>query len=218
MRLAAERKRAHGQLCNKILREGRDIKLEVLSYRRSKRPWSANFDTPSEILLKRALTRKAESAGGMVTRINTWKTRLSQYDHTTDDYVKKPQGLDAHYFRDGKTEPVQRDIYSAFLARHCDSETHLDVMSVRENWPVAASLLARVPSGCKQSANAFPYGEFGAGVSNDNGCGADHTQEGNMLPREAPASGENAAGSAQNPSIYGNTNGSAERGAVYGSS
>jgi hypothetical protein len=35
------------------------------------------------------LRRKAEGAGGVI-EINTRQTRLSQFDHTTGEYIKKP--------------------------------------------------------------------------------------------------------------------------------
>src|SRR5580700_3296056 len=36
------------------------------------------------------LQRKAASAGGGVIEIKTRHTRLSQFDHTTGEYIKKP--------------------------------------------------------------------------------------------------------------------------------
>lgn len=66
-------------------------------------------------MLVRTLERKAKAAGGELIEVTTWNTRLSQFDHTTGQYTKKPLSQREHVFGDGVTEPVQRDLYSAFL-------------------------------------------------------------------------------------------------------
>jgi putative transposase len=103
-------------------------------------------------MLVSMLRRKAASAGGEMIEINTRTTRLSQFDHTAGEYIEKPlsQGEKdsrkrLHVFGDGKTEPVQRDLYSAFLATCCSSDT-LDIRQVQEAWPTAQSLLRRAMS------------------------------------------------------------------------
>ena len=58
-----------------------------------------------------------------MVEITPGKTALSQFDHTTGEYVKKPLSQRIHIFGDGRTEPVQRDLYSAFLASCCDTDT-----------------------------------------------------------------------------------------------
>ena len=45
-------------------------------------------------------------------------------------------------FGDGTTAPVHRDLYSAFLARHCGCE-NLDVPGVIDTWPRAEQLVRR---------------------------------------------------------------------------
>jgi hypothetical protein len=70
------------------------------------------------------LRRKAESAGGKLIDLHTWSLRMSQYDHTTGICTRKPLSQRWHVLGDG-SGVVQRDIYSAFLARCViDGKTH----------------------------------------------------------------------------------------------
>jgi hypothetical protein len=69
------------------------------------------------------LRRKAESAGGALIDLHTWSLKLAQYDHVTQTYTKKPLSQRWHALGDG-SGVVQRDIYSAFLARCVLSNTH----------------------------------------------------------------------------------------------
>jgi putative transposase len=143
--LAAERKRSHGELQNQILRQGTTVKTEKVSYRAWQKNYGRSVKVRAPGMFIEGLTRKAESAGGQVLEINTRTTKLSQYDHTTDDCVKKKLSQRWHIFRDGVTHPVQRDIYSAFLAQHCDADT-LDVSQVKDSWPATEPLLRQATS------------------------------------------------------------------------
>jgi hypothetical protein len=63
--------------------------------------------------LVNALEQKLSYIGETLHKLNTFKTKASQYDHKSDIYKKKPLHERWHYFEDG--EKVQRDLYSAFL-------------------------------------------------------------------------------------------------------
>jgi putative transposase len=89
-RLAAERKRAHGELANPILEQGTTIKSEKLSYQSFQKNFGRSVKLRAPGMLVSTLRRKAEGAGGGVVEINTRQTRLSQFDHTTGEYIKKP--------------------------------------------------------------------------------------------------------------------------------
>ncbi len=93
-------------------------------------------------MLISALCRKAERAGGDMIEINTRRTALSQFDHTTGEYVKKPLTQRVHVFGDGQTESVQRDLSSAFLVSCCEGDT-VNVCQVRAAWPAAEPPLRR---------------------------------------------------------------------------
>ena len=144
-RLAAERKRSHGQLQNDILSEGSTVKTEKLSYRSFQKNFGRSTKVRAPGMFVSGLKRKAESAGGQLLEINTRYTKLSQFDHTTMDHVRKPLSERIHIFRDGVTQPIQRDLYSAFLARCCDPDT-LDVSQVLRTWPAAEPPLRRAMS------------------------------------------------------------------------
>jgi putative transposase len=126
-RLAAERKRAHGELANRVLGQGADVRLEKLSYRAFQKCFGRSTKVRGAGTFVLILKNKIAAANGQLIEINPFKTALSQFDHTTGEYVKKPLSQRAHHFGDGITPPVQRDLYSAFLARHCVGPETLDV-------------------------------------------------------------------------------------------
>jgi putative transposase len=97
-----------------------------------------------------AIARKAEAAGGRLAASPTRKLKLSQFDYTTGDHVKKPLSERWHVFRDGATVPVQRDLYSACLAR-CATGDSLDALKCREAFTTAEPLLRRAASSAPRS-------------------------------------------------------------------
>jgi hypothetical protein len=103
-------------------------------------------------MLVRTLERKAKAAGGELIEVTTRNTRLSQFDHTTGEYTKKPLSQREHVFGDGVTEPVQRDLYSAFLVFCCLANI-LDIRQVQKAWPSAEPLLRQAMSRFSQSAS-----------------------------------------------------------------
>jgi putative transposase len=156
-RLAAERKRSHGELANRVLGQGTSVKLEKLSYRSFQKCFGRSTKVRGAGSFVSILKNKISAADGDLIEINTFKTALSQFDHTTGEYVKKPLKQRTHHFGDGITPPVQRDLYSAFLARCCSSSDTLDRTEVERLWSGAGSLLGRVMSRESQlvSGNGF---------------------------------------------------------------
>jgi hypothetical protein len=122
-KLAAERKRAHGELANQILGLGTVVQSETLSYRAFQKRYGKSVKVRAPGMFVEQLRRKAESAGGALIDLPTWSLKLSQYDHTTQTYTKKPLRQRWHVLGDG-SGVVQRDIYSAFLARCVMSNRH----------------------------------------------------------------------------------------------
>ncbi len=157
-RLAAERKRAHGELANRILAQGSTIKTEKLSYRAFQRCFGRSAKVRGAGMFVAALRRKAQACGGGVVEFSAYHTRLSQFDHTTGEYVKKPLSQRVHVLGDGSGE-VQRDLYSAFLARFVEADT-LDARSAALAFPSAKPLLRRAASGEQHepaSGVGFPH-------------------------------------------------------------
>jgi putative transposase len=143
-RLAAERKRSHGELANRVLAQGDTIKTEKLSYRGFQGAFGRSTKVRGAGLFVATLRRKAEACRGTVVEFSTCRTRLSQFDHTTGRYTKKPLSQRVHVFGDG-SGGVQRDLYSAFLARFVDADT-LDARSAAVAFPAAKPLLRRAAS------------------------------------------------------------------------
>ena len=150
-RLAAERKRAHGEVANRILGQGVEIRTEQLSYRSLQKNYGRSVKVRGPGWFVSTLRRKAASAGGEVVELPT-KLRLSQFDHSSGEYVKKPLKQRMHVFGRSGMEAVQRDLYSALLAK-CGSQDHLDMRQVAETWPAAEPLLRRAMAREKEPAS-----------------------------------------------------------------
>lgn len=73
---------------------------------------------------------KAEYAGKTFQKVNTYKVKASQLDHSTGYYNKKSLGTRKHYIS-GKL--VQRDLYSAFLIQNVlDNGEEVDLNACEE--------------------------------------------------------------------------------------
>jgi putative transposase len=75
---AAHRKSLHGQLVNRTLRLGKDIKTEKVSVKAWQKNWGKSIGFKSPSSFQSELIRKAENAGGTVLIFSTQKTALSQ--------------------------------------------------------------------------------------------------------------------------------------------
>lgn len=162
-RLAAERKRAHGELANRILAQGVAIQTEKISYRSFQKNFGRSTKVRGAGAFLITLSRKAEAAGGSVTEFSTRTTRLSQFDHMSGEYVKKPLSQRQHVFADGTA--IQRDLYSAFLARFVE-QGKLDARSAAQAFPAAKPLLQRAASSdCQPASGArFPLPQIHKGL------------------------------------------------------
>jgi putative transposase len=161
--------------------QGKTVKTEKLSYRAFQRCFGRSVKVRAPGLLVSTLERKAKAAGGELIEVTTWNTRLSQFDHTTGEYTKKPLSQREDVFGDRLTAPVQRDLYSAFLVFCCIANI-LDIRQVQKAWPSAEPLLRQAMSSFSQSASGkapcFPQGlntseriAVGEGYSPVRGCG-----------------------------------------------
>lgn len=143
------RKKMHGELVNRIITIGNHVKLEKLSYKSFQRNYgkSVGFKSPGFFVSK--LKTKLEQVGGTLEEISTYDTKMSQYCHMLNDFVKKPLSQRYHEFPDGTR--IQRDLYSAFLAKNLVDSTH-DSSHLSKEWASAEPLLRQAESCCKQSA------------------------------------------------------------------
>ena len=160
--LSSARKRDHGELANKILGLGNLIQIEKLSYRSFQKNYGRSAKVRASGMFVALLTRKAESAGGKVVELNTWKLKLSQYDHQTGVYTKKPLSQRWHALGESNTL-VQRDCYSALLAKNVIDNQHKSPR-LQESWAAAEPLLRRAGLCVEQSGSGerlrFPTVEF----------------------------------------------------------
>ena len=169
-RLAAERRRSHGEFANRVLAQGNTIKLEKLSYRSFQKCFGRSVKRRAPGLFVSILARKAESAGAEVIEFPTRSTRLSQFSHDTGEYARKPLSQRFHAFADGTR--VQRDLYSAWLARFVEGD-RLEASSCVKRWTAAEPLLRRAASGFTQSASGTGFAHPRA----PRGAGADRTSK-----------------------------------------
>ncbi len=138
-REAAHRKTLHGALANRVLALGRFVKLERVPYRAYQRRFGRSVSLRAPGLFVSTLRRKAASAGGGVHEFPPHRGRLSQTCHACGRVRKKPLSLRVHRCSCGLE--MQRDLYSAFLARFVDEEGALHADQAREAWSGAEPLL-----------------------------------------------------------------------------
>jgi len=143
---AAHRKSLHGQLVNRILMQGDVFKLEKLSYRAFQKRFgkSVNFRAPGAFVSH--LKRKAENAGAEINEFPIATTRLSQIC-LCGAIEKKPLSLRWHVCECG-VGPVQRDVFSAWLARFV-MDGRLGAGQAQAAWPGEDERL-RAASSCIQ--------------------------------------------------------------------
>ena len=151
-RLADIRKMEHNTLANELLQHGNEFIVEDMDYKalqkRSKKT-KINAKTGRAHTKKRfgkslsrcapatfitILTNKAVRNGGNVIKVDTFETKASQFDHTDESYTKKKLSERMAHLSSG--EVVQRDLYSAFLLEHIDTETlKYDIEALRAAFP-----------------------------------------------------------------------------------
>lgn len=153
-RVVETRKTEQGRSINELLRHGNVVHAEDVSvkgWQKGRYGKAIRRCAPAEY--QGRLVRKAESAGGRVEWIDPWQAKLSQYDHTTDDCVKKRLNERRHVFRDGSGRWCQRDLYSAWLAVHWDGQ-RLDAPQLVRAWAAVESLLRSASEEWNERARA----------------------------------------------------------------
>lgn len=121
-REAAHRTSLHGQLANAVLRLGDDLRIEKNRYRSFQKSYGKAVGQAAPATLVTLLTRKAVSAGALVTVLPT-SLRLSQ-TCLCGTIVRKTLVERVHRCACGIT--VQRDVWSAYLARFAQAESGPD--------------------------------------------------------------------------------------------
>lgn len=131
--MCEERRRQHYELAKKLLSLGNKFIVEDNSYS----GWQSGLFgaqigrfSPAKFIDR--LEEKSVAAGGGLARASTWDTKLSSRCHCGRE---KSKDLSERWHDCECGVSAQRDLYSAFLARHIDvSEGELDADQARESW------------------------------------------------------------------------------------
>jgi len=98
---------------------GNRILLEKISYKAWQKRYGKSVGLRAPGMFVEMLRRTVASTGGTLHEVPTRSTKLSQYCHGCGRLVKKPLAQRVHQCECG-IGPVQRDLYSAFLAAYLD--------------------------------------------------------------------------------------------------
>jgi hypothetical protein len=118
-KLAAHRKSLHGKKVHEIVAVGNTVILEKLSYQAWQKRYGRSVGLRAPGMFVELLRRTVASTGGTLLEVSTRSTKLSQFCHGCGQCLKKPLSLRVHRCGCG-IGPVQRDLYSAFLAAYLD--------------------------------------------------------------------------------------------------
>ena len=151
-KLAAHRKSLHGRLVHEVVACGNTVITERLSYKAWQKQYGKSVGTHAPGMFMEHLKRTVASTGGILHEIPTRSTKLSQYCHGCGSYVKKPLTLRWHQCSCG-IGPVQRDLYSAFLACHLDLRTLVPSIAHSE-WESAETRLRAAIEDVQERATA----------------------------------------------------------------
>jgi transposase len=123
-KLAAHRKSLHGRKVHEIVRVGNTVIIEKISYRAWQKQYGRSVGLRAPGMFIELLRRTVASTGGTLLEVKTQQTKLSQFCHGCGQTLKKSLSQRWHVCECG-VGPIQRDVYSAFLAAHLDGENDL---------------------------------------------------------------------------------------------
>lgn len=123
-KLAAHRKSLHGRKVHEIVSQGHTIIIERSSYKAWQKQYGRSVGLRAPGMFMELLKRSVASTGGTLIEVKTHKTTLAQLCHGWGQTRKKPLSQRWHVCAGG-VGPMQRDLYSAFLAAYLDAENDL---------------------------------------------------------------------------------------------
>ena len=118
-KLAAHRLSLHGCLVHEVVAVGNTVVTEKLSYKAWQKQYGRSVGLRAPGMFIDMLRRTVASTGGTLIEVSKRTTKLSQYCHGCEEVVKKSLSQRLHQCPCG-IGPVQRDLYSAFLAAYLD--------------------------------------------------------------------------------------------------
>ena len=131
----AIRKQSHNILINHIISLGTQIYVEEMSFNglqkrakkttknvqgkfNKKKRFGKSLAKKAPAMLLTMLNNKLDHLGMKLIKINTTKVKASQYNHITDNFIKKDLSERWNIINNQK---IQRDLYSAFLIMNVNS-------------------------------------------------------------------------------------------------
>ena len=123
-KLAAHRKSLHGRLVHEIVAIGTTIITEKISYRAWQKQFGKSVGLRAPGMFIDMLKRTVARTGGTLLEVSTRSTKLTQFCHGCGQCVPKPLWQRWHACPCG-VGPIQRDLYSAFLAAYLDPPDYL---------------------------------------------------------------------------------------------
>jgi len=151
-KLAAHRKSLHGRLAHEVAACGNTIKTEKISYKAWQKQYGKSVGTHAPGMFIELLKRTVARTGGILHEVPPRSTKLSQYCHGCDSYAKKKLSERWHECACG-IGPVQRDLYSAFLACYLDLRTFVPSIAPA-SWESAETRLQAAMEDVVQRAKA----------------------------------------------------------------
>ncbi len=123
-KLAAHRKSLHGRKVHEIASQGQTVIIEKISYKAWQKQYGRSVGLRAPGMFIELLRRTVASTGGTLIEVQTQRTKLSQFCHGCGQTGKKLLSQRWHVCECG-VGPIQRDLYSAFLAAYLDSANDL---------------------------------------------------------------------------------------------
>ena len=139
---AAKLKQSHNELANRILSLGSDIYIEDMNiqglakrsqkteisettgtYKRKKR-FGKSVSNHAPFMLMTIINNKLKVIERDICKVSTYDTKLSQLNHITGEYIKP---LLSERWKEIGGHSVQRDLYSAFLLAHMETQNTVDI-------------------------------------------------------------------------------------------
>jgi hypothetical protein len=120
-KLAAHRMSLHGRKVHEIVAIGNTVILEHISYRAWQKLYGKSVGLRAPGMFVAMLRRTVARTGGTLLEVPSRTAKLSQFCHGCGRHVRKPLSQRWHHCACG-VGPVQRDLYSAFLASTLDPD------------------------------------------------------------------------------------------------
>lgn len=152
-KLKETRKHLHGRDTNRVLQLTSSIKTEKLSYKAFQKLFGKSIGRKAPSLYIFLLKRKILSQGGQFREFPTYSTKLSQTCHCGKIQKKK---LSERWHRCDCGVIAQRDLYSAFLAKHVTSSNKVNLKKAKEEWEQIGPILKQCMEELKNLKQCSP--------------------------------------------------------------